>query len=278
MTSQTAPSDHEIEDIHNVEYTRIGDRALYLKISSPKVRPTSPMPAVFWIHGGGWREGDYTDNWARVLAGRGYFTASIRYRPSEEAVWPAQIEDCRQAVRWLRAHAADYNVDPARIGAWGASAGGHLALCLGCMDERAGLMKDDPPGSSRVQAVVDWCGPSDFLIGRSTGYTQYLGELFGDPNVLQDEQRLRNASPLTWIGPGNPPCLIVHGDCDLAVSYAESVEAKAAMDKAGVPAQLFTIHGGVHNFGPMHQGPPVPDRATILSVVFDFLDRTLRQT
>ncbi|HEY6170256.1 MAG TPA: alpha/beta hydrolase, partial [Verrucomicrobiae bacterium] len=155
-----------IEVLHDVEYGRIGERALHLEIARPKNPPAKPAPAVLWIHGGGWEGGTHKQNGVLAFAGKGWFAASVEYRLSGEAKWPAQIEDCKLAIRWLRANAAKWNVDPNRIGVWGISAGGHLVACLGTMDERAGFdVGAHTNFSSRVQAVVDYCGPVEFIEG-----------------------------------------------------------------------------------------------------------------
>ncbi|MCX7825635.1 MAG: alpha/beta hydrolase, partial [Verrucomicrobiae bacterium] len=156
-----------VEVIADVVIGKGGDRDLHVDIARPKNPPQAPMPAVLWIHGGGWSGGSHKGNRAMMLATRGYFTASVEYRLSGEAKWPAQIEDCKHAVRWLRANAAKYNVNPDRIGCWGSSAGGHLCAFLGVSGDKPEFEgKGGYAGvSSRVQAVVDYCGPADMTEG-----------------------------------------------------------------------------------------------------------------
>jgi len=172
-TARTVPpkfaSPPSVEVLHDVVIGAGGTRTLHAEIARPKDPPATPMPAVLWIHGGGWNGGSHISNAAQWLAAHGYFTASIEYRLSDEAKWPAQIEDCKLGVRWLRANAAQYSVNPDRIGCWGHSAGGHLVACLGTIDEPEFEGAGGYAGvSSRVQAVVDFCGPVDFSDGRRT--------------------------------------------------------------------------------------------------------------
>ncbi len=277
--STSSPStDPEIEDIHSLEIAKINGRALHLEISFPKKRPEKPMPAILWIHGGGWKSGSYLQNRARNYAKHGYFTASVEYRFSDEAIWPAQIEDCKQAVRWVRAHASTYHIDPDKIGVWGSSAGGHLVCCLATMDESAG---HDQKGvctevSSRVQAVLDHCGPVDFTTGKNT-YAWALRPLFAD-SELKDDEKLRKASPLFWVRPSLPPFLIVHGDRDKTVPCSESQRFKEALDKVGVSAELTIVQGGEHNFlkAPPGGTPPTPSADQLHGAAFQFFERVLK--
>lgn len=276
----------EIETLRAVEYAKIGDRSLHLEITLPKTRPSKPMPVVLWIHGGGWGYGSvegnrYEGNPAQYLVSRGYFTASIEYRLCTEpgAIWPTQIEDCKTAIRWLRLHASDYGIDPKRIGVWGQSAGANIALSLATMDENAGLSADPEGTSSKVQAIVDYSGPTDFTIGRLF-YADPLSALLGGRNMLKDDEKLRTTSPITWVRSNTPPCLIVHGDCDLTVHYAESIKFKKALENAGVPVEMITVRGGGHAwFKELPGGPtPAPNDSTLKEAVFAFFEKHLRAT
>ncbi len=121
--------------LQDVEMGKGGDRTLHAEIACPSALSAAPLPAVIRIHGGGWRLGSHKEKTARWLARHGYFVATVEYRLSGDAIWPAQIEDCKLAVRCLRANAVRYNINPDRIGVWGASAGGHLAACVGTMGD-----------------------------------------------------------------------------------------------------------------------------------------------
>src|SRR5476649_877934 len=157
------PPPEGIVALHDVVFGKGGDRDLHAEIAYPK-DAKGPLAAVIYIHGGGWIAGSQKQAPILELAKNGFFAASIEYRLSNVAKWPAQIQDCKLAVRWLRANAAQYHVDPNRIGVWGASAGGHLVTCLGTMADVKAFEGDGgyPGVSSAVQAVVDFYGPTDF--------------------------------------------------------------------------------------------------------------------
>jgi len=274
-----------VEVVHDVEFGKGGGRSLHAEIARPAIAPISPMPAVIWIHGGGWSGGTHTFNRALPLASKGYFTASIEYRLSGEAKWPAQIEDCKLAVRWLRANAAKYNVNPDRIGVWGSSAGGHLVACLGTMGDQTQF--EGHGGyegvSSRVQAVVDFCGPTDFNGGsagvqnsRQSDAPALLG-LFGVPS-RENPDLWRDGSPINHVSDDDPPFLIVHGDKDKTVPIEHSTKLAAALKAAGVPVELITFKGGGHGMAAAPGEPAAaPDRKALDAAVGDFFDRQLRK-
>lgn len=279
---QTPPG---VELIHDVEIGKGGDRVLHAEIARPEKPPGKPMPAVLWIHGGGWSGGSHRGNGALWLATQGYFTASIEYRLSGEAKWPAQIEDCKLGVRWLRANAAKYNIDPNRIGCAGSSAGGHLVACLGTMDDARFEGCGGYEGvSSRVQAVVDYCGPADMTQGsagiqgaKDDNDSKALLGLFGKPFKKKPET-WRDGSPIVYVKTGNPPFLIVHGDADTTVPFTHSERLEAALRKAGVPVQLLRVKGGGHNMMAAKDAPPAePDQQSIRAVVTAFFDKHLKQ-
>jgi len=274
-----------VEILEEVEIGTGGGRTLHAKIARPKDPPVTPMPAVLWIHGGGWSGGSHKNNRAEWLATNGFFTASIEYRLSGEAKWPAQIEDCKLGVRWLRANAAKYNVNPDRIGCWGSSAGGHLVACLGTMDDPQFEGKGGFEGvSSRVQAVVDYCGPADMTTG--SGGVQGASDdqdapallgLFGVP-FKENPALWRQGSPITHVKAGAPPFLIVHGDKDKTVPLGHSEKLAAALKKAGVPVELIVVKGGGHNMSaPAGEPPAVPDSAALLEAVRQFFEKHLRK-
>ncbi|MEW5837171.1 MAG: alpha/beta hydrolase, partial [Pseudomonadota bacterium] len=235
-----APADVDLQ--RDVEYGKGGGRPLKMHILKPKAPPKGLMPVVVWVHGGGWRGGN-KDSGLRLLAPfaqRGYFCASIEYRLSGEAPFPAQIQDCKCAIRFLRARATEFKIDPDRIGVWGGSAGGHLVALLGTSAgikelEGTGGWQDQP---SHVQAVCDWYGPSDLLkisAGRPAkeNAPSAVALLLGGP--AQERKDLAAlASPLTHVGKKAPPFLIVHGDKDATVPLNQSVILRDALKKAGV--------------------------------------------
>ena len=274
-----------VELIHDVEIGTGGGRPLHAEIARPKDPSTAPMPAVIWIHGGGWSGGSHKGNTAVFLATKGYFTASIEYRLSGEAKWPAQIEDCKLGVRWLRANAAKYNIDPARIGCWGSSAGGHLVACLGVMDDPRFEGSGGYAGvSSGVQAVCDFYGPADMTQGSAGIQGAQDGQdaqaplgLFGAP--FKDKPELwRDGSPIVHVKAGDPPFLIVHGDADKTVPHEHSEKFVAALQKAGVPVELITVQRGGHNLQAQPgETPAEPGRDAINAAVLAFFNKVLRK-
>lgn len=260
-----------IEVLRDVEFGTGGGRPLKLHLLRPKVKPEAPMPVLVWIHGGGWERGS-RDSGLWLLsryAERGYLGASIEYRLSGEAPFPAQIEDCKCAIRFLRAKAKDHHLDPERIGVWGSSAGGHLAALLGTSGHVKELEgKGGWDGvSSRVRAVCDFCGPTDFLkiVGDSERAEGPVVRLLGGPPAMKKDLA-RLASPLTHVTRDAPPFFIVHGDQDRVVPLDQSELLAAALKKAGGRVTLHVAKGLGHGLG----GPQV------MGAVREFFDRELR--
>ena len=223
-----------------------------------------PLPLVIWVHGGGWRSGS-----KRVctpvragFVGRGFAVASVGYRLTDAAPFPAQIEDCRAAVRYLRAHADEYNLNANQIGAWGGSAGGHLVALLGtAADEKGFDVGENLDQSARVQAVCDYYGPSDFAAfvagpgqqNRGKSPTSTLGMLFGGP-FTEKQELAKKASPIEYVSKDDPPFYILHGDADKTVPLDQSERLHAALKKAGVETTLKVFPGAGHADGPFHSG------------------------
>jgi acetyl esterase/lipase len=260
--------------LRNIAYREVDSRRLLLDICVPRRR--LPAPVLVYIHGGSWTSGGKEQGRALIAAyaRRGYLGVSIQYRLAGVQPWPAQIEDCRAAVEWLREHIAEYGGDPERIALVGASAGAQLALCLACgwgvegVDgtvERSSL----PPGT--VKGVVSWFGPVD-LVPMSTkahpleDVLIYLGR---DYDVRERNARL--ASPLLYVSPDDPPALFIHGTADLMVPCWHSQKMHAALKEAGVATELITVEGGKHGF----------ELASTLRMIalnermLDWLDKTL---
>ena len=281
LAAQTSPPPPYSNDLpagmSDVIFGKGGSHDLHALIESPK-NAAHPVPAIIWIHGGGWHTGTYRVGMVGKIAQRGYFAASIEYRLDDEAKWPAQIEDCKCAVRWLRANAATYNIDPNRIGVWGGSAGGHLAACLGTMADVKEFEGDGgwPGVSSAVQAVVDCYGPTDFT-HRGTYSMQAIlitQGLFGVP-YDQNPALWKSGSPLDFVAAGDAPVLMIHGDADRLVPLAQSQVFAAALTKAGVPNQLLVVHNGGHGFGALPGTKIDPGWPVIGQTVADFFAKYL---
>ena len=224
------------------------------KGSQPKLRP-----AVIFIHGGGWAHGSKKDfrSVAVLMSGLGYVTVPIAYRLTTNPAntWPAQLDDVQLAVRWLRENAATYSIDPTRIGAMGASAGGHLVTCLATRETRDPATAKYASQSSRVNCVVNINGPSDLTedfapkVKQGAAVNDLLTKLFGGPRSETGKGELaRDASPLFNIDAKTPPFLIVHGDQDEVVPVDQSRRLQEALVKAGVSSNLLILEGEGHSF------------------------------
>jgi len=234
--------------LRDLQYVEHGHERNRLDLYLPE-QAEGQLPLVVWIHGGGWVGGNKEGCPAVPLTTKGYAVASINYRLSQHAVFPAQIQDCKTAIRWLRANAAKYDLDPEHVGVWGASAGGHLVALLGLT---AGIKEFEGNGgnldqSSRVQAVIDCCGPSDLTkmgaLGDRPG--SYAALLIGGP-APQNLEKARRASPLSYVAKDVAPFLIIHGDKDTLLPLAQSEMLAAALQKVGAEVTFQVVKGGGH--------------------------------
>ena len=222
------------------------------------------VPIIVWIHGGGWVAGDKREGGTPASAGytkRGYAVASINYRLSGDAIFPAQIEDCKAAIRWLRTHAREYNLDPAKIGVWGSSAGGHLAALLGATNGRKEFdVGENLDQSSVVQAVSDFYGPTDIVQmdahalpgARLKHDAPHSPEarLVGGPIQGKSYRDIAvRVNPIPYLTKKAPPFLIVHGDADPTVPHHQSELLYSALKQTGVPVRFHTIKGAGHGMG-----------------------------
>jgi acetyl esterase/lipase len=215
------------------------------------------VPLVIFVHGGGWHSGSKDRCPAQFLAGHGYAVAGINYRLSPEAPFPAQIEDCRAALKFLRAGAAAYHIEPDHVCVWGGSAGGHLVALLGTAAgadfgtmpaKVAEVGKVDP--SLQVQCVIDNYGPSDFthLMGanaakKDNSAVKLLGGFASEDELMA---KAKWASPITYVRSDNAPFLIQHGDADKTVPIEQSKELTEALQKAGVEVTMVVMPGAGH--------------------------------
>jgi acetyl esterase/lipase len=221
-----------------------------------------PPPIVIYIHGGGWQGGSKENPLPLGLTRQGFALASINYRLSQVAIWPAQIFDCKAAVRWVRANASKYGYDADKIGVVGDSAGGHLVALLGTTAGNAKLEGDEGNAgvSSAVQAVVDYYGPADFISlpdqvtpQQRANLDNPVTHLFGTPiwnnGPVAGEQALaKEASPVDYVTAQACPFFIIHGDHDPIVPLQQSIELNDALKKAGVDSTLIIVKGGGHGF------------------------------
>jgi acetyl esterase/lipase len=257
----------------DIEYSNPDDQHLQLNLARPKTGD-GPFPAVLCIHGGGFRAGtrDGYDGLCMQLAKRGYVTATMTYRLSPKFKFPAAVHDTKAAVRWLRANAATYKIDPHRIGVTGGSAGGHLAQFLAVtahVPEFEGT-GGNPEQSSSVACVVNLFGPSDFTksYGKSVDAAVVLPMWLGGNLDTARPLHVRS-SPLYWVTPDAAPTLCIHGTEDKYVAYEQAVWLVDRLQAAGVEAELLTLKGAGHGF----KGA---DAKTADQALFEFFDRHLK--
>jgi len=252
-----ARPDTTVEVIKDVEYGIAGDIPLLLDIYIPETPIARPMPAVIFIHGGSWKGGDKATGYEPCMrfAERGFLSVSINYRlmPVEVQGTPEAIahlsncvEDCKCAIRWMRANADKYNVDPELIGVWGKSAGGHLAMMVACVDETVGLEGNGgwEEYPSRVQAVVSYFGPT----------------------LLKEDW----ASPINYVTTDDPPLLLVHGELDQTVPIESSEQMYEAYQRVGLEATLIRVSEAGHSSWQKISSPIAPSLDEIEQIVMDF--------
>ncbi len=280
-----APAFAQTPTFPDVVYAGISQRNV-LDVYIP-ASPAGPKPCVVWIHGGGWQSGDKSSvrnaSKATELMARGFVVVSINYRLTGEAVFPAQIHDCKGAIRFVRSRAAQYQIDPARIGVWGSSAGGHLVALLGTSGSVAaaeGTVGGNLEHSSRVQAVADYFGPADFFSiqgwhTQCTGTPEQalLGACLGDiqANVNNPSPPwpalVANAvlaGPVSHASADDPPFHIAHGTADNSVWPEHSELLHAALQDAGAESTLRLVPGAGH-------GLPTSENALVYEFFLEHL-------
>lgn len=279
FTANSVQADVVVDE--NVTYGKVGKRELKLDLARPDSK-SKASPVIVFIHGGGWREGDRDRYRGEIeeAANRGYVGVTVSYRlvtvdeDTQKVTnpFPAAVEDVKCAVRWLRANAKKYRIDPERIGATGESAGGHLALMLGVTDGSEGLegKGGNADESSRVQAVVNVFGPTDLkhLAETSPQTVDLLKDfLKGDPEKAAKAYKL--ASPITHVSEDDPPTLTIHGTVDDIVLPDQATRLDKAMKKAGVQHKVLMLKGQGHGF----EGDAYEQHR---EATYDFFDKQLK--
>jgi acetyl esterase/lipase len=246
-----SPSDIGVETVQdNVIYAKVNGTELHLDVYEPAGTNTKPRPAVILIHGGGWTAFDKSTmrGMGGFLSRSGLVAFSVDYRlfKAGENRWPVQLDDVQRAVRWVRANASKYGVDPDHVGSFGHSAGAQLAALLGMEDTRDNSDPALAKYSSRVQAVVDVSGPSDFTRDHDPDGDQFLTNFLGAP-FSQNPQAWRDASPVFHVSKKDAPFLIFHGTKDDNVPIAQAQELYDKLNAAGVPVSFVKVDD-VHTF------------------------------
>jgi acetyl esterase/lipase len=253
----TSTSGQDVEKKLDIPYAGTDNPRQKLDLILPKEWGDKKLPVIAFIHGGGWRNGNKSRAHGQLIPfvrSGNYAGVSIGYRLTDEGSWPVQIHDCKAAIRWIRANADKYGFDPDRIGIMGTSAGGHLVAMLGTSGDvkpLEGDLGDFDETSSRVQCVVDFYGPTELLTMGNEGRIKHdapgspEAKLVGGP--LQETKGVaKAASPITYVTKDDPPFLIIHGNADPTVPYAQSTVFQKRLKEAGVEATLITIEGGGH--------------------------------
>jgi acetyl esterase/lipase len=272
VTDSAGPA---IKEVLDIPFAEASGKILRLDLFLPEGIANPPL--VVFIHGGGWVGGSRRKCPVKWLVQEGYALASIDYRFSNQAIFPAQIHDCKGAIRWLRAHGGEYGYNSERIAAMGSSAGGHLAVLLGAsggVEELEGRVGGHLDCSSRVQAVVDYFGPTDFVL-RAKTQPQFTDDpqgtnyrLLGGP-VGRNLKLAELAGGINHVSMDDPPLLIIHGLMDERVEVQQSICLYQKYRKTGLPVEIKFVEGAGH-------GGPLFFEEENRPVVNHFLERYLR--
>jgi acetyl esterase/lipase len=238
---------------------------LYLPMDATESRP---VPLMIYIHGGGWWSGNKEQSVIALLPWieMGYAVANVEYRLGGAAAAPAAVEDCRCALRWLRNHAKEYRLDPARIVLSGSSAGAHLALMTGlvptsagldlaCVDRAPGGISEHTMADIPVAAIINWFGITDVkdLLSGPNAKTYAVRWIGSIPDAADREALASRLSPLTYVRANQPPVFTIHGDDDPTVPYTHATRLRDALTRAGVPNEMITVPGGKHGGFPPNE-------------------------
>jgi acetyl esterase/lipase len=272
------------EVIRDVPYATNSGVVLNLDVYLPDKKPSKPMPLAVFIHGGGWVAGSkkgglWLGSIKDELNKRGYVVASVDYRLAPKYKWPLFMNDVKTSIRFLRANAKKYQIDPKRVGVWGTSAGGHLVAMLGTTDKKDKLEGDlYPHESSSVQAVVDMFGPSDMpLLVSERQHVQRANIVFNvelEEKGMTNDVILKQASPVFHVSKKSAPTLIIHGEDDELVHVNQAEVFFDKLKATGVPARMIIVKNGTHGLG----GPDIdPSRQELVQTIADFFDQYLKK-
>lgn len=238
----------------DLEFAKVGERSLTLDLYLPS-QPTEKYPLIVWVHGGAWRSGSKRDMPLEALLVRGYAIASVDYRLTPVARFPAQVHDIKAAIRFLRANGSDYKLDTDRIAIAGASAGGHLAALVGVtngVEPLEGTVGEHLDQSSAVMAIIDLYGPANLLTILPQSTPHGLGVRIPALQLLlgaqpEDAPELaRLASPVFHVDHDDPPLLLIHGVQDPQVPISQSLEFHGRYQQVGRPTHLHLVYDGLH--------------------------------
>jgi acetyl esterase/lipase len=271
------------EMLRDVPYCTNAGVVLKMDIFTPDKKSDKPMPVAVFVHGGGWQHGSKAGGvWLNALQPelnrRGFVVASVDYRLAPDYKWPLFMNDVKCSIRFLRANAKRYNIDPKHVGAWGTSAGGHLVAMLGTADKNAKLEGDHyNHESSAVQAVVDMFGPSDIpLLVSERQHVQRASIVFGadlKKNGMTNLALLEQASPITYVTRKSAPTLIIHGKRDELVHPNQAQIFYDKLKAAGVPTRLIMVENGTHGLAT----PDInPSREELVQAIADWFEHYLK--
>jgi acetyl esterase/lipase len=257
---------------NDLVYTKVGTTELKLDMARP-AEGDGPFPAVLVIHGGGWRGGDKAGNRPALaeFARRGYVAISPQYRFCPKETFPAQVHDVKAAVRWLKANAKDYKIDPGHVGAVGFSAGAHLSMMLGLTGPTDGLEGEVAEGApdSKIHAVVNYFGPTDLAASDIPDVSLPLIKDFLGGTAKDKPKEAAQASPLTFVSNGDAPVLTFQGTKDPLIPHTQAVKLAEAMTAAGVPGRVEFLIGAGHGWGG-------DDLKRTMAETFAFFDKHLK--
>jgi acetyl esterase/lipase len=259
---QSEPLPKGVQAFRNLPYAATDNLRQTLDLFLPKDRKKDEsLPMIVFIHGGGWKNGSkegMIGKLAPYLKTGSFAAASINYRLSGEAIWPSQIHDCKAAIRWLKGNSKKYGFDAGRLAVWGNSAGGHLVAMMGVsggVKSLEGQLGKHLDQKSRVNCVVDFCGPTHLLsMGKFPSRIDHdspnspESQLIGGA-IQENKKPANNASPITYVTKDDAPILIVHGTDDPLVPFNQGKFFHLALLKAGVKSEFLGMEGMGHGLG-----------------------------